>query len=65
MIRVSCRAAVVLRKQVDSGTTDEVIDAIKARMHAAALQVALDMRRDGYVVDLEVGYLVAHGEEKE
>lgn len=29
---------------------------VKARLKAAAMQVALDLRRDGYIVDLDVHY---------
>lgn len=59
MVKLSARAAVVIHKMVDADA-DEAIDQFKERMRAAALQVALDMRRDGYIVDLNVSYLVAY-----
>lgn len=39
---------------------NEAIERFKQRMKSAAMQVALDMRRDGYIVDLEISYLVAY-----
>lgn len=59
MVKLSARAAVTVHKMVDADE-DEAIDQFKERMHAAAMQVALDMRSDGYIVDLEVDYLVAY-----
>lgn len=61
MVHVSCRAAIELSKQLDVDTTDEALRVVKDRMRAAALQAALDLRRDGYVVVLDVFYLVAYG----
>lgn len=60
MIRVSCRAGLVFRKLLDVPEADEAIQIVKDRMRAAAMQVALDLRRDGYEIDLEVDYLVAY-----
>lgn len=65
MIRVSCRGQLVFRKLLDCREEDEAINIVKERMKAAAMQVALDMRRDGYVVGLEVNYLVAYEEAPE
>lgn len=62
MIRVSCRAGLVFRKLLDVPEEDAAIQMVKDRMKAAAMQVALDLRRDGYVIDLEVEYLVAYDE---
>lgn len=62
MIRVSCRAGLVFRKLLDVPEEDAAIQMVKDRMKAAAMQVALDLRRDGYALDLEVEYLVAYDE---
>jgi hypothetical protein len=62
MIRVSCRAGLVLRKLLDTKEEDAAIETVKARMKAAAMQIALDLQRDGYRVDLDVAYLVAFEE---
>lgn len=59
MVKLSARAEVVIHKMVDSDK-DDAIDQFKERLRAAAMQVALDMRRDGYIVDLNVSYLVAY-----
>lgn len=59
MVKLSARAAVTVHKMVDA-TDEEAMGQFKERMRAAAMQVALDMRRDGYIVDLEVDYLVAY-----
>lgn len=55
----------MFRKLLDCREEDEAINIVKERMKAAAMQVALDMRRDGYVVGLEVNYLVAYEEAPE
>lgn len=64
MIRVSCRAELVFRKLLDCKEGDDAMAIVKDRMKAAAMQVALDMRRDGYAIDLDVTYLVAYEEPK-
>lgn len=58
-MKLSARASVTIHKVVDADE-DEAIEQFKECMHAAAMQVALDMRRDGYIVDLDVSYLVAY-----
>lgn len=59
MVKLSARASVIIHKMVDADVA-EAIEQFKERMHTAALQVALDMRREGYIVDLDVSYLVAY-----
>lgn len=63
MIRVACSARLGFRTLIDCTETDAAIDIVKERMRVAAMQVALDLRRDGIAIDLEVGYLVAYEEE--
>lgn len=60
MIRVSCRAALVFRTLLARETEESAIQAVKDRMKAAAMQVALDLQRDGYEIELEVDYLIAY-----
>lgn len=62
MVRVSCRAGLVFRKLLDVPEEDAAIQIVKDKMKAAAMQVALDLRRDGYAIDLKVDYLVAYEE---
>ncbi len=62
MVRVSCRAGLVFRKLLDVPEEDAAIQIVKDRMKAAAMQVALDLLRDGYELDLEVDYLVSYEE---
>lgn len=64
MIRASCRASLVFRKLLDCEEEDSAIDVVKKRMKAAAMQVALDLKRDGYEIELEIDYLVAYEEPK-
>lgn len=60
MIQVSCRASLVFSKLVDAPDEYAALQAVKSRIESAALQVALDLRRDGYALDLDVTYLVAY-----
>lgn len=64
MIRVSCRAGLVFRLLLDCKEEDPAIEIVKAHMKAAAMNAALDLKRQdiGYQVDLEVDYLVAYVE---
>lgn len=62
MIRVSCKAQLEFRVLLDCGEDDEAIAIVKRHMHAAALQAALEMRRDGIDTSLKVDYLVAYEE---
>lgn len=60
MVRVSCNARLEFRVLLDCQENDEAVAIVKRHMHAAALQAALEMRRDGIDTDLEVDYLVAY-----
>lgn len=62
MIRVSCNARLRFRVLLDCKEEDEAIAIVKRHMHGAALQAALEMKRDGIDTDLEVEYLVAYEE---
>ena len=62
MIRVSCKAQLEFRVLLDCAEEDEAVAIIKRHMHAAALQAALEMRRDGIDTTLYVDYLVAYEE---
>lgn len=62
MIRVSCNAQLRFRVLLDCAEEDEAVAIVKRHMHAAALQAALDMKRDGIDTDLDVNYLVAYEE---
>lgn len=62
MIRVSCKARLEFRVLLDCKETDEAVDIVKRHMHAAALQAALDMQRDGIDASLEVDYMLAYEE---
>jgi len=63
MIRVSFRAAISFIARIDCKGEDEAIKAVKERMDAAARQVALDLRRAGYVVDVGVDGVCIASEE--
>lgn len=63
MIRVTCKAHLEFSVLLDCDITDEAISIIKQHMHGAALQAALDMRRDGIQTNLSVEYLVAYYDE--
>jgi hypothetical protein len=60
MICVSCKACLTFRKLLDCPDEDDAIRIAKARMKAAAMQIALDLQAEGYKVELEVDYLVAY-----
>jgi hypothetical protein len=62
MIRISCHAKLSFRLLLDCSETDPAIEIVKRHMNAAAMNAALDLKRQdiGYEVDLEVGYLVAY-----
>lgn len=62
MVRVSCKARLEFRVLLDCQETDEAVAIVKHHMHAAALQAALEMRRDGIDTGLKVDYLVAYEE---
>lgn len=62
MIRVSCKARLEFRVLLDCEEEDAAIAIVKRHMHAAALQAALEMKRDGIDSALEVDYLVAYEE---
>jgi len=46
-----------MHKTIDCEQDTEASARFKALLKAAAMQVALDLRRDGYIVDLDVHYL--------
>lgn len=50
------------RTLIDCTETDAAIAIVKERMKVAAMQVALDLRRDGIAIDLDVTYLLAYEE---
>ena len=62
MIRVSCRAGLTFRLLLDCGDEDPAIEIVKRHMKAAAMNAALDLKRQDteYDVELEVVYLVAY-----
>lgn len=60
MIRVSCKARLEFRVLLDCNDEDEAIGIVKDHMGKAALQAALDMKRDGIDAELKVEYLVAY-----
>lgn len=60
MIRISCRARLAFNLLLDCGEEDEGIEIVKRHMRAAALQAALEMRRDGIDTELCIDYLVAY-----
>lgn len=62
MIRISCRANLCFSLLLDCKEEDEAIEIVKHHMKAAAMNAALDLKRQdiGYEVDLDVGYLVAY-----
>lgn len=62
MVRVSCKARLEFRVLLDCDESDEAVSIVKRHMHAAALQAALEMKRDGIDTDLEVEYMVAYEE---
>lgn len=64
MVRVSCKARLEFRVLLDCDEDDEAIAIVKSHMRAAALQAALEMKRDGIDTDLKVDYLVAYEESK-
>ncbi len=64
MIRVSCKVQLEFSVLLDCKEEDEAIEIVKVHMRAAALQAALDMKRDGIDTELTVGYLVAYEEPK-
>ena len=63
MHRVSCRAEVTFRKLLDCPDESGAIDIAKARMRAAAMQIASDLKDEGFQVELSINYLVAYQEE--
>ncbi|MHB1094414.1 hypothetical protein [Thiobacillus sp.] len=56
MIKISCLATIEMHKMLDCEHDAEASAIVKARLKAAAMQVALDLRRDGYIVDLDIHY---------
>ena len=60
MMRVSCKASLEFSILLDCKEGEEPISIIKRHMHTAALQAALDMKRDGIDTVLTVSYLVAY-----
>lgn len=48
-----------MHKMVDCERADQAVEIVKRKLRAAAMQVALDMRRSGYIVELEVHYMTA------
>lgn len=56
MIKISCYATIEMHKILDCELDADASAIVKARLKAAAMQVALDLRRDGYIVDLDVHY---------
>lgn len=60
MIRISCHARLEFGVLLDCAEDDEAIAIVKRHMHGAAMQAALEMRRDGIETLLEVDYLVAY-----
>lgn len=63
MIRVSCTARLEFRVLLDCKEADEAVSLVRRHMHAAALQAALEMRRDGIETDLHVDFMILHEEE--
>ena len=61
-IRVSCHVSLKFRVLLDCAEDDEAISIIKRHIHAAAMQAALEMKRDGIDSELDVNYLVAYEE---
>jgi hypothetical protein len=63
-VRVSCRAGLTFRLLLDCGDEDPAIEIVKRHMKAAAMNAALDLKRQdtGYDVELAVDYLVAYEE---
>lgn len=59
MVKVSCLATIEMHKMVDCEQHSEAYEHVKQRLKAAALQVVLDLRRDGFIVDVEVVYRTA------
>lgn len=62
MVRVSCNARLEFRVLLDCDENDEAVSIVKRHMHAAALQAALEMKRDGIDTELKVDYLVSYEE---
>lgn len=60
MIRVSCTASLKFSVLLDCNEEDEAIAIVKRHMHSAALQAALEMKRDGIDSELVVDYLIAY-----
>lgn len=61
-VRVACNAQLRFSVLLDCAEEDEAVAIVKRHMHAAALQAALEMRRDGIDTELDVDYLVAYTE---
>lgn len=59
MIKISCLATIEMHKMVDCEQDAEAYDQVKQRLKAAAMQLALDLQRDGYIIDIEVHYRTA------
>lgn len=57
MIKISCLATIEMHKMLDCEQDASASAIVKDRLRAAALQIALDLRRDGYIVDLDMCYL--------
>ncbi len=62
MVRVSCKARLEFRVLLDCDENDEAVAIVKHHMHDAALQAALEMKRDGIDTELKVDYLVSYVE---
>lgn len=57
MIKVSCLATIEMHKMLDCEQAADASAIVKDRLRVAAMQMTLELRRDGYIVDLDMCYL--------